>query len=475
MKNIIKLFLASLFVTIVFVACDNEADRDWTTPEASFKLNDTSLGANNVLYETMKANPFTLSWENKVNGESSIVLSSTEDFINKVELGKSNTNIFTTTIGELNTKLLQAGYSPFTSKTVYIRIEKGTEVSNIISFGVSVYPVNGPVITAPANGSTITLSSADQSAVATTVTWTDYSGYGTSVVYKVEIAKKGDATFLSLGEVTIPNPNPNQITRSLSVTNKDLNTAALNAGGIANQESEFDFRVTAKTSFSTPAIELKSAVSTAKLKPYKVEFVNLYLVGDATAAGWDNNATNANMYPLLGNQSVSASYTYTGYFKAGGFKLIKTKGSWDAQYGAGSSAGTLSSDGGSGNITVTTAGYYKFSANVATMTYTLEPVTPSSATYPTIGIIGDSTPNAWNSSTAMTQSTFDSHIWYLTNVILTNGELKFRANDAWDVNWGSSDEGFGTATSGGPNIPVKAGTYNIYFNDNTGAYNLIKQ
>lgn len=467
MKNIFKILLASFLVTIIFIACDNDADRDWTTPEASFKLNDTSLGANNVLYETMKNNPFTLTWESAGSGEYSVVLSATEDFAAKTELGKSNSNTFTTTIGNLNTKLLQTGYSPFTSKTVYVRIEKGSEVSNTINFGVTVYPVNGPVITAPTAGSTIVLSSADQSAIATKITWTDYSSYGTTdVVYKVEVAKKGDATFLTLGQVT------NAL--SLDVTNKDLNTVALNAGGVANQEGEFDFRVTATTNFSTPSIELKSAVSTAKITPYKVEFINLYLVGDATAAGWDNSASNANMYPLLGNHSVNASYTYTGYFKAGGFKLIKVKGSWDAQYGAGSSAGSLSSDGGSGNITVAADGYYKLAVNIATMTYTFEAITPPSTTYPTIGIIGDATPNAWDASTAMTQSTFDPHIWYITNVNLTNGKLKFRANNAWDVNWGSSDEDFGIGTQGGPDINVKAGTYNIYFNDATGAFSMIK-
>ncbi|GGG52053.1 SusF/SusE family outer membrane protein [Epilithonimonas arachidiradicis] len=466
MKNIFKLLFVSILITAVLIACDNEADRDWTTPEASFKLNDTSMGAENVLYKTMENNPFILVWESIGAGEYSVVLSSTEDFANKVELGKSSESTFTTTIGTLNTKLLQAGFSPFVSQMVYIRVEKGGEMSNAISFNVKAYPVNGPVITAPTNGSTVMLNSADQSTIATTVTWSDYATYGSDVVYKVEIAKKGTTTFLNLGEVTN--------TKSLAITSKDLNTAALNSGGIANQESEFDLRVTAKTSFSVPSIELQSAISTIKITPFKVEFVNLYLVGDATAAGWNNSATNADMYPLLGNKTVSASYTYTGFFKAGGFKLIKVKGSWDAQYGAGSSAGTLSSDGGSGNITVAADGYYKLAVNIATMTYTLEAITPPSTTYPTIGIIGDATPNAWDASTAMTQSTFDPHIWYITNVNLTNGKLKFRANNAWDVNWGSSDEDFGIGTQGGPDINVKAGTYNIYFNDATGAFSMIK-
>ena len=467
MKNILKFFLASVVIVMAIISCRDDADKDWTTQEASFKLNDTSLGANNVLYATMSGNPFTLAWQAKGSGEYSVVISATADFAKKVELGKSTSANLTTTIGNLNMKLLQAGFQPFVNQNVYVRVEQGSDVSNAISFGVSVYPVDGPIITAPANGSAITLNSTDQSVISTTVTWKDYSKYGSDVVYKVELALKGGSTFVSLGEVTNAN--------MLAVTSKDLNTAALNLGGVANQEGQFDFRVTAKTSFSAPAIELKSAVSTAKITPYKIEFINLYLIGDATAAGWNNNATNADMYPLLGNKDLPASYTYTGYFKAGGFKLIKTKGSWDSQYGAGSDAGTLSASGGSGNINVATAGYYKFTANVATLSYTLVPVTPPVDIYPTVGIIGDATPNAWDSSTAMTQSATDVHVWYLTNITLTNGFLKFRANNSWDTNWGSSEEDFGTATKGGLNIPVKAGTYNIYFNDFTGAYSLIKQ
>jgi hypothetical protein len=298
MKNIFKLFLASVLVTLIFVACDNDADRDWTTQEASFELKDTSLGANNVFYETMKNNPFTLVWESAGSGEYSVVISSKEDFSAKTELGKSTQNTFTTTIGDLNTKLLQAGFSPFTSKTVYVRIEKGSEISNTITFGVSTYPVSGPVITAPTNGSSITLNSANQSEIATTITWSDYSSYGSDVVYTVEIAKKGATTFSTLGEVTN--------TKSFAISNKDLNTAALTVGAIVNVETELDFRITAKTNFSTPGIELKSAIVTAKLTPYQVDYPDFFLVGGATAAGWTPSAAPK----LYKHDNISEIYTY---------------------------------------------------------------------------------------------------------------------------------------------------------------------
>ncbi len=466
MKNIIKLLFASLFVAFAVMACTDDADREWTTPEASFKLYDTTLGSN-VLYESMKNNPFALTWDKTGSSNYTVVFSTTADFAAKVTLGTATTNTFNTTIGDINSKFLQAGLSPYSPSSVYVRVESGSEVSNSISFSVTPYPIAGPIITAPTAGNEFILDINNQNALASTIKWNDYTSYGVSVSYKVEIAAKGGAVFQELGTV--------KDLKTLELTNKTLNDAVLKTGAQPNVSGQFDVRVTATTESTGGTINLSSNVVTIKVTPF-TNNVTLYLIGDATAGEWNNSATNDNMYPLLGSHAVSTSYTYTGYFKVGGFKIIKDKGSWTAQYGAGSTAGTLSTDGNtSGNINVTTAGYYKLTIDVSALTYTLVAVPNPTVSYPTVGIIGDSTANGWGSSTALTQSTFDSHVWYLTNVTLTTGELKFRANNAWDVSWGSADENFGTGNLGGANIPVKAGTYNIYFNDNSGAYVLIKQ
>lgn len=465
MKNILKLLFASLLVSIIFVACDNDADRDWTTPEASFKLYNTTLGSN-VLYETMKNNPFVLTWDKTGSSDYNVVFSTTEDFATKMTLGTATTNTFSTIIGDINSKFLQAGLSPYSASSVFIRVESGSEVSNTISFAVTPYPVAGPMITAPTAGNEFVLDINNQNALVTTIKWNDYTSYGVDVDYKVEIAAKGSTVFQEVGIV--------KNLKTLDVTNKILNDAILKTGAQPNVKGDFDVRVTATTESTGGTIVLSSSLVTIKVTPF-TNNVTLYLIGDATAGEWNNSATNDNMYPLLGNHEVSTSYTYTGFFKVGGFKIIKDKGSWDAQYGAGSTAGTLSADGGSGNINIAVAGYYKVTIDIAALTYTLTAVPNPTASYATVGIIGDSTANGWGSSTAMTQSSFDSHIWYLTNVTLTTGELKFRANNDWAVSWGSGNENFGTGDIGGANIPVKAGSYNIYFNDNSGAYVLIKQ
>ena len=97
-------------------------------------------------------------------------------------------------------------------------------------------------------------------------------------------------------------------------------------------------------------------------------------------------------------------------------------------------------------------------------------LTLAQTTYETVGIIGTATPNGWDASTPMNQDPANEHRWTLTGFSLVGGEAKFRANNAWDVNWGSASFPSGTATQDGPNIPIPAGVYDISFNDITGAY-----
>lgn len=89
----------------------------------------------------------------------------------------------------------------------------------------------------------------------------------------------------------------------------------------------------------------------------------------------------------------------------------------------------------------------------------------------TVGLIGSGTPNGWDSDIDMTRSTTDTAIWTL-DVALVKGEVKFRANNDWAINWGAVDFPKGTGTQGGPNIPVFAGQYHIIFNSVTGEYDL---
>ena len=79
-----------------------------------------------------------------------------------------------------------------------------------------------------------------------------------------------------------------------------------------------------------------------------------------------------------------------------------------------------------GNFTAPSAGYYELSANLNTMIWT--------ATKTTWGIIGDATPGGWSTDTQMT---YDEtlKVWTVTCDILSTGSFKFRANNAWAIDF----------------------------------------
>ncbi|MCB9202238.1 MAG: SusF/SusE family outer membrane protein [Flavobacteriales bacterium] len=493
MKNLIKI-LTMVFISQLFiVACDDDDRTPITDAVPSFKLYDPGVSALQ-LFETSAGNPFTIVWDETVggDGEYTVVFASDENFSDQVTLGTTTENSFTTTISELNTALLQAGYNPFVDSNVYFRVisdsASGGAVlySNTISFLASTYPVDVPVVTSPSVGDYFILDGDNPDTEVTRVTASDYASYGSgSITYIVEAVRathdfdNPDTTVVNLGSFPTSIPDQGGVGNIevdyLPLTMLDLNKAAIEVGIPAEEVGGLDIRVKAVSTSTGGEITKASEPVRINVKTYELAIPNLYLVGDATAASWDNSATNLKMFPLLRNTTSPKVYTFTGKFNAGGFKLIVNKGSWDDQYGSGGEGVLLYNDGSSGNINVATAGYYTLTVDTGNLTYTLVPYTGSTATtYSTIGVIGDATPGVWVTDTDMTQSTFDPHIWYIGNIALTANSAKFRADNDWSVNWGSPAPLFGTGTMGGDNIPVEeAGNYDIHFNDLTGDYNFV--
>ena len=465
MKNIFKIISILLLIPLVFSSCrDEQYDDNWTTADPSFTLYNTTL-TSNVLYPTMENNPFRLTWDNSLGGTTyNVVFSTTSDFANKIAFGTSNTNSYSTTIGALNTALLQAGYSPYGLKKVYFRVEAGTNVSNPVSFDVTPYPVTVPVITNPTAGMSFVLDKDYPDDAALTMLWSDYNTYGVNVTYTVEVAKTGSTEFATLGTV--------QNLRVLEITNKTFNDAVLKLGLTANVSASVDMRVTATTKSVGGTINKVSQIVKVNVTPY-VAFKNLFLVGDATAAGWN---TDNNNQAIFRDASNINKFYFTGKFGTSMFKLIETLGNntWQPQWGIKGGA-VANSDGGDPDpFTVSSAGYYSFEVDILAKTYSITPYSGAMTTYSSIDIAGNL--NGWSGSTVLTQSSFDPHQWYIKDLVVSsNGEAKFRANGTWDVNWGAGSEFSGQGTQGGANIPLNAGTYDVYFNDIDGRYVFVKK
>ena len=167
---------------------------------------------------------------------------------------------------------------------------------------------------------------------------------------------------------------------------------------------------------------------------YSVGKPILYMAGDAN--GWDQ-------IDIL-NSDDGVHFTGYMYLNQNGFKFC-TQPNWDGTNYGGAFFGE-SED----NIMMTQeAGFYQVDVDLSAKTYTLSPFN--------IGIIGNATPSGWGADTDMTYNPTE-RCWELKNVELTDGEMKFRHTNDWNLNWGGPLDAL---VHDGDNIAVAAGTYDI--------------
>ena len=183
---------------------------------------------------------------------------------------------------------------------------------------------------------------------------------------------------------------------------------------------------------------------------YKIELLGnalqkLYVAGGHQ--GW-NPSTASIVY------SPNLDWKFDGYvyMPAGNEFKFTAKPNWDGpNYGDGGN-GTLSTDGGAGNLTVPETGFYRFTVDLSKEPYTYK------ATATSWGLIGDATVGSWTTSTPTTLNPATGE-WTVTTTLSAAGSFKFRANDGWDINLGGD---VNNLTYGGDNIPVASdGTYLI--------------
>lgn len=167
---------------------------------------------------------------------------------------------------------------------------------------------------------------------------------------------------------------------------------------------------------------------------YSVGKPILYMAGDAN--GW-------NQIDIL-NSDDGVHFTGYMYLNQNGFKFC-TQPNWDGtNYG-----GAFFGQEGDNIMMTQEAGFYQVDVDLSAKTYTLTPFT--------IGIIGNATPKGWAGDTDMTYNP-EERCWELKNVELTDGEMKFRHTNDWNLNWGGPLDAL---VHDGDNIAVAAGTYDI--------------
>lgn len=315
-------------------------------------------------------------------------------------------------------------------------------------------------IITPESGSSTILNKDTPNNTALTLSWEKVNyGNPTIITYTVQFAASNT-------EFAAPVDITTATTTHATITVAELNAKALELGLTANVEGTIDVRIksTVGTTLSEPKF---STPITITLTPYRGVFakIDLFLVGPGTAAGW--SVTSNNM-PIYRDTKENAKFYYTGFFNKDGFKLIEQIGFWAPAYGTNGAKvqyRATESDTDPGVFPTTAAGYYSFEVNLEELTYKITPYTGPMTTYTTITVAGSvltGDDTGWDMNVPMVQSTFDAHIWKVTQT-LKAGKMKFKANGGWDTSWGDN----------GGDIIVEAGKYEIWFNDLDGRYMFI--
>lgn len=300
------------------------------------------------------------------------------------------------------------------------------------------------------SASTLVLDKTQSNTTALTVSWeTKDLGVQLAPVYTVEFENIATGKIKPLSAERSP----------FTLTVKELNEYLVGLGlktGVAT-----DVRVLVRAALSDQRSLV--AAKTLKVTPYfdEIKASEWGVVGSATPNGW--NGPDIKMW-----NSTDGNLVAYATLSAGEIKFRKNN-DWGVNLGG--SNGTLSSGGS--NIAVT-AGTYKITINVSKNTYSIE-------TY-SWGIIGSGA-RGWgdNDDVAMTYEG-STNSWVVKNIAL-DGEIKFRLNHSWGTNFGadSTDNPAaaleGDIKSGGNNIKVPAGTYNVSFSfdaNNKGTYKIEK-
>ncbi|HKJ47519.1 MAG TPA: SusE domain-containing protein [Christiangramia sp.] len=314
-------------------------------------------------------------------------------------------------------------------------------------------PSESPMIIAPDEGNIYNLSFEQNSNLADRFVWSeaDYGG-DVEITYNVQIDNAGNefANAESLGSIIGAT--------QLGVTVETLNNTVLALGATPFEAAAYEVRVQSLVG----GMEMNSDTKTITVSPYTTEAPKLYIVGSfLSAGGYGDDWTPGSAVPIAASGFGETSFEgFVNFAQENAqYKILPTNSSFDGDYGdAGDSdgayTGVIEQDGEvNAGLPDGTAGYYQVKVDTEALTY--------SVTKTDWGIIGSATPNGWDADTDMTYDA-DAKVWTI-DLDLTGGQfIKFRANDAWDINLGLDNDDDGYMNFGGPDIPVDAdGNYTI--------------
>ena len=300
----------------------------------------------------------------------------------------------------------------------------------------------------------------------------------TTVTYVVDISTNSDFSTIDMssGDTSI-----NHLGLMVSSMLEFAETLGLDddpsttfSDGSPNNTGMVYARVTAYAGTSSSGANQSSTVSkTASMNIEVLE--NVGACTDAALSNWGlvgsavNGWGGTNRGFAAGNDVPFLSNGQDGMFRAvatlydGEFK-IREDNAWGLNYGDNGADGTLEQNGA--NITIS-AGHYIIDFDAVNFTIT---ITPAGTVW---GVVGSATLNGWGAAedVKLMPDPCNDGVYIVKDVVLNDGEIKFRQDDAWGVNVGDNGAD-GTYEANGANISVTAGTYDMALDTVNGTYTL---
>jgi hypothetical protein len=287
---------------------------------------------------------------------------------------------------------------------------------------------NDAPLAVSASDSTIQLNEANRNQTALTLNWTTGNNNKTSasITYFLQLDKKGNnfsnAVTTNLGKAVY----------SVNYTNGTLNTL-LGAKWSAGPDTIFTLQARVYTIIGDGSVPGDTSVPvTINVTPYKPVSKTLYIIGSATATGWDANAADS----LIPDPAIPGEFHYSGTLTPGEFKFITTKGSFLPSYNKGSDSVHLlyrtEDTQPDDKFTIALPQSYTIDVNLISLTITISKA--EAPLYSQLWIVGDATPNGWNidNPNQMKVDPFNPYIFHY-NENLNAGEFKIPTATG---NWG---------------------------------------
>ena len=382
---------------------------------------------------------------------------------------------------DLNAIVLNYGYTLGRPVNLDIRVtssytnnnEKLT--SNIVR--VSVTPYSDPSKLTSENIS-VSGTAATSTQHSNIFSWTAaFSGYSGTINYFIQYDSAGK-NFVAPQEIAAGTA------LSKDFSQDEMNTTALSSGIAIGSTGKVEYRVKAVTAGNAIAYSNVVNVNVTTFSPVPP---NLYIVGDATAGGWNNPVpvpsqqfTKVDAYSFSTQQILQAGKSYL---------FLSVNGSWSPKYGGAtdgvSAPGTLLKDGavpGSNTPAPATTGLYKIVVNFQTNTYTVTPVAVPTNLY----IVGDATAGGWSNPVPVPDQQFtkiDSYTFgIITNLTAGKSYLFLPVNGDWGSKYGGATDGVsapgtllqdGAVPGSNTPAPSASGLYSIVVNFATNTYTVM--